>query len=104
MDDKLAVGKYVVCCIVGILRQHSIEVGLSSINKMCKGKPVVTLHADAFFGTSKVTTYQNDMVILQSTGLCDPIFVISVSGQRDKSRVPVEATLLRDLTNNSKTR
>lgn len=82
---------------MGFCVSNSIEAGLSSINKMCKGKPVATLHADAFFGTFKVTTYQNDMVILQSTGLCDPIFVISVSGQRENSRVPDEATLLRDL-------
>lgn len=46
----------------GILRQHSIKAGLSSQNKLCKGKPVVTLHADAFFGISKVTIYQYDMV------------------------------------------
>lgn len=30
--------------LCGILRQHSIEAGLSSQNKLCKGKPVVTLH------------------------------------------------------------
>lgn len=42
--------------------RNSNEAGLSSINKLCKGKSVVTLHADAFFGISKVTIYQYDMV------------------------------------------
>lgn len=33
-----------VVILCGILRQYSFEAGLSSINKLCKGKPVVTLH------------------------------------------------------------
>lgn len=36
-----------VVILCGILRQYSFEAGLSSINKMCKGKPVVTLHSKA---------------------------------------------------------
>lgn len=37
--------------LCGILRRHSIEVGLLSQNKLCKNKPMITLHSKADWWT-----------------------------------------------------
>lgn len=51
--------------LLGILRQHSIEAGLSSINKLCKGKPVVTLHSNGHSPGGKAQDFDSCIPLVQ---------------------------------------